>query len=142
MRAQTRDQQHSFVSARAPCRDVTPRHRAHAPTPPRHPRPRPRWLRQSVVQGRSFPTRPRPEAPWSPSRPHAAVCPRRNDRARATDRRSVGGVPPYARRSRPSDHDRIFAVTPSSSLAEFPYLRPRSTLARTTSATATAMTAA
>jgi hypothetical protein len=33
---------------------------------------------------------------------------------RSTDRRSVGGAPPYARRPRPTYHGRISAVTPSS----------------------------
>jgi hypothetical protein len=142
MRAQTRDQQHNFVSARAPRRDISPRRRAHTPAPPRRLRPRPGRPRQPTVQGRAFPTRPHPEAPWSPPGPRAAICPRRTGRACATDRRSVSGVPPYARRSRLPDHGRIFAVTPSSSPVEFPYLRPRSTLARTTIATAAAMTAA
>jgi hypothetical protein len=81
MRAQTKDQQHNFVSARAPCCDVVPRRLAHAPAPPRRPRLRPRRPRQPAVQGRAFPTRPCPEAPWSPPEPRATICLRRTGRA-------------------------------------------------------------
>jgi hypothetical protein len=59
------------------------------------PRPRP-----PAIPGLAFPTRPRPEAPWSPPRPRAVVCPRCTGRARATYRRSDGGAPSYTCRSR------------------------------------------
>jgi hypothetical protein len=74
--------------------------------------------RPPTVLGRTFPTRPRPEAPWSPPGLRAAVCPRYTGRARATDRRSDGGAPPYERRSRPGTTEASSpsaAVTPETS---------------------------
>jgi hypothetical protein len=127
------------ISCRPAPRAATPRPRARAPSasaPEATPgevarRPRP-----------CLPHAPTPLGSLESSRAARRHFPRRTGRAHATDRRSVGGVSPYARRSRPPDHGSFFAVTPSSSLAEFPYLTPRPTLARTTSATAAAMTAA
>jgi hypothetical protein len=85
--------------------------------------PTPHCPRPLADRGRAFPTHPRPEAPWSPPGSCVADCPRRTGRAHATDHRSVCGVPPYARRSRPPYHNRIFAVMPSSSPANSPLFK-------------------
>jgi hypothetical protein len=97
---------------------VVPARRAASASAPMLRRPRP-----LADRGRAFPTRPRPEDPWSPPGPRLADCPRRTGWARATDHWSVRGVPPYARGSRPPCHGRIFVVTPSSSPAEPPLFK-------------------
>jgi hypothetical protein len=107
-----------------------PTPRAHAPAPSRRPLPRPRRPRQPAVPGRAFPTHPCLEAPWSPPGPCTAVCPCRTSRARATDRRSVGGAPPYKHRSRPGTTAASPVALPSPRSRAAPINTPHSPLLR------------
>jgi hypothetical protein len=75
--------------------------------------------RPHTGRGVLLPHAPRPEA-WVSSRPHARHRPHRTGSVRAADRRSVGGTPPYARRSRWSCYDGISVVT-AASLGRFFY---------------------
>jgi hypothetical protein len=60
-----------------------------------------------------LPHAPHPEAPWNPPGP-SLVAPRRTGPELAADRRSVGGILPYARRLRSPYYGGISAVTATS----------------------------